>query len=70
MKYWLIFMLFNSEGEFVRKVDIPTKSARECVLEAAKQTMYVVNRGYLIQPWCVTDDHYEGRKQDPGIPYD
>ena len=70
MKYWLIFFLFDSEGQFIQKREVPVVSAERCMIEAAKMSLVYVNRGYLTQSWCVTDDHRSGRSQDPGIPYD
>lgn len=70
MKYWLIFMIFDSDGEFIRKVEQPTVSMERCLVESAKQSIAFTNSGFLTQSWCVTDDHYNGRSQDPGIPYD
>lgn len=70
MKYWLIFMLFDSNGEFIRKTDTPVANAQRCYVESAKQAIKYTNSGYLTQSWCVTDDHHSGRKQDKNIPYD
>ena len=70
MKYWLIFMIFNGEGEFVSKSDTPVANVERCYIESAKRAIKYTNSGYLTQAWCVTDDHFKGRKQDPGIPYD
>lgn len=70
MKYWLIFMIFSGDGEFLRKAEVQTADIQKCYVEAAKYNIKFTNTGYLTQSWCVTDDHYNGRKQDPGIPYD
>jgi hypothetical protein len=70
MKYWLIFMIFGDDGEFIRKIELPTPNAERCYVESAKQAIKFTNTGYLTQAWCVTDDHYMGRKQDKHIPYD
>lgn len=70
MKYWLIFMIFNGDGEYINKIEIPTPSIQRCYIEAGKQTMYLINSGKITQSWCVTDDHHSGRKQDKNIPLD
>lgn len=70
MKYWLIFMVFSSDGEFITKFEYQAKSKAHCVAMAGHASRNFVNKEHLIQSWCVTDDHHSGRKQDPGIPYD
>lgn len=70
MKYWLVFMIFNGEGDFIRKVETPTANMERCLVESAKYALRFTNSGYLTQSWCVSDDHHSGRKQDPNIPYD
>ena len=70
MKYWLIFMIFTSDGEFLTKFEYPAKNKTHCVELAGYTAQQYVNRGRLTQAWCVTDNHFKGRKQDPGIPYD
>lgn len=70
MKYWLIFMIFSNEGEYLRKVERPVANVERCYVESAKLAIQLTNSGYLTQAWCVTNDHYTGKKQDPGIPYD
>ena len=70
MKYWLIFMIFSHDGEFITKFEYEAKSKRHCVELAGYASQQYVNKDRLTQSWCVTDDHFRGRKQDPGIPYD
>jgi hypothetical protein len=70
MKYWLIFMIFTHDGEFIDKIEYPIASMKQCKELAGHAAMESVNKDYLTQYWCVTDDHYRGRKQDPGIPLD
>ena len=70
MKYWLIFMIFSSDGEYISKAETPVANVERCYIESAKRAIKFTNSGYLTQAWCVTDDHFKGRKQDPGIPYD
>lgn len=68
MKYWLIFMIFSDDGEYIRMKEIPVESRKECEREAGRQATRMVNRGYLTQSWCVTNSHYHGQKRDRGIP--
>ena len=68
MKYWLIFMIFSDDGEYIRMKEIPTESRKACEREAGRQATRMVNRGYLTQSWCVTHNHYRGQKRDHGIP--
>lgn len=70
MKFWLIVMIFSSEGDFIRKVEQPTANMERCLIEAAKYSLRFTNSGYQTQTWCVSDDHHSGRKQDKGIPFD
>jgi hypothetical protein len=70
MKFWLIFMLFNSDGEYITKFEIPTNDRTECFIQAGSYAIDYTNSGYLTQSWCVTDDHYMGRGVDDGIPLD
>jgi hypothetical protein len=70
MKYWLIFMIFDTNGEYLRTDEKPVANIERCYNESAKYAIQMTNSGYLTQAWCVTDDHHAGRKQDPGIPYD
>lgn len=63
-------MIFNSDGEFIRKYDIPMATKAECIEIAATKNKYFVNSGAMTQSWCVTDGHHSGRKQDKGIPLD
>lgn len=68
--YWLILMLFTPEGKFIDKVEVQTISMEECQLVGALYSGDLVNSGTKTQIWCVTEDHYNGVKQDEGIPYD
>jgi hypothetical protein len=53
------------EGEFVSKKEIQYKDKASCYL--AMDKVKVKNRAEMV---CVSNDHYTGRKQDPGVPYD
>lgn len=70
MKIWLIFMLFNSNGEYITKFEIPTENRTDCLIQAGSYAIDYTNSGYQIQTWCVTDDHYTGRSVDDNIPLD
>jgi len=70
MKFWLILMLFTQDGEFVGKMESEFDGYGSCAIAAGAVSAEFVNTGTNIQAWCVSDDHYNGRAQDPGIPYD
>jgi hypothetical protein len=65
VKFWLIIFFLTPEGEFISKKEISYKDKTACYVAMdrvkVKQTTQMV---------CVSNDHYTGRKQDPGIPYD
>ena len=65
MKFWLIVFFFTPQGEFVGKKEIAYKDKASCYL--AMDKVKVKQRAQMV---CVSDDHYMGRKQDPGVPYD
>ncbi len=65
MKFWLIIFFLTPEGEFIRKKEIAYKDKASCYLAMDK-----VKAKQITQMVCVSDDHYRGRKQDPGVPYD
>lgn len=70
MKFWLIFMIYANDGTFVDKIESPHESFGSCVVAAGEETLMRVNTFAKVQAWCVSDDHYNGVKQDEGIPYD
>ena len=65
MKFWLIVFFLTPQGEFVGKKEIAYKDEASCYL--AMDKVKVKQRAQMV---CVSDDHYMGRKQDPGVPYD
>ena len=65
MKYWLIIFFLTPEGEFVSKKEISYKDKASCY-----SAMDKVKVKQIAEMFCVSDDHYQGRKQDPGVPYD
>jgi hypothetical protein len=65
VKFWLIVFFFTPQGEFVGKKEIAYKDKASCYL--AMDKVKVKQRAQMV---CVSDDHYMGRKQDPGVPYD
>ena len=65
MKFWLIIFFLTPQGEFVSKKEIAYKDEASCYL--AMDKVKVKQRAQMV---CVSDDHYMGRKQDPGVPYD
>jgi hypothetical protein len=70
MKFWLIFMLFTNKGEYIDKIEAEYQSFGSCAVAAGMLTSGFVNSSVKTQAYCVTDDHYNGVKQDEGIPYD
>lgn len=68
MKFWLIIFFLTPEGEFLSKHEVQYSSKAECQsARAAFKKLPVVNQ---IQTVCVSDDHFRGRKKDPGVEYD
>jgi hypothetical protein len=65
MKFWLIIFFLTPNGEFVGKKEIQYKDEASCYL--AMDKVEVKHRAQMV---CVSNDHYTGRKQDPGVPYD
>ena len=65
MKFWLIMFFLTSEGDFISKKEIQYKDKASCYL--AMNKVKVKNKTEMV---CVSNDHYTGRKQDPGVPYD
>jgi len=70
MKFWLILMLFTQDGKFIGKMESDFDAFGSCAIAAGAVTAEFVNTGTKIQAWCVSDDHYNGIKQDDGIPLD
>jgi|LauGreDrversion4_2_1035121.scaffolds.fasta_scaffold132530_6 aromatic ring-opening dioxygenase LigB subunit len=66
MKYWLIIFFFTPEGGFVEKKEVRYKNEFSCYYEMAKEVEK--KQKLKVHMYCVTDDHYQGRKQDYGIP--
>lgn len=71
MKYWLIMFFLTPDGEFIHK-DVYSAPSKEVCEKAAQQiTRRIKALGkYNVEYHCVSDDHYTGKKQDPGVPYD
>lgn len=70
MTFWLIVFLFNAEGEFQAKDIYETASKEQCEQFAGDYARTIINTQMQAQFHCVSDDHYMGRAQDPGVPYD
>lgn len=68
MKYWLIIMFFTPNGEFAGKREIAYKDEATCYI--AMDGIRPPRRNLLTQMVCVSDDHFMGRKKDPGVDYD
>ena len=68
--FWLVVFIFSSEGEFLEKSSYEAASKSQCIEMAADEARKIVNTQTQAQFFCVSDDHYTGREQDPGVPYD
>jgi hypothetical protein len=67
VKFWLLIFFF-SDGEFVGKREIAYKDEATCYM--AMDHIRPPKKRYITQMVCVSDDHYTGKKQDPGVDYD
>ena len=65
MKFWLIIFFLTPEGEFISRKQFQYKDKASCYLAMDK-----VRVQQIAEMVCVSDNHYRGRKQDPGVPYD
>jgi hypothetical protein len=67
VKFWLLIFFLTPEGEFIDKREVSYQNADKCY-----KAMKHVRRpkGTRIHTMCVSNDHYTGLKQDPGVPYD
>ena len=65
MKFWLIIFFLTPEGEFISRKQFQYKDKASCYLAMDK-----VKVQQIAEMVCVSDNHYRGRKQDPGVPYD
>jgi hypothetical protein len=65
VKFWLIIFFLTPEGEFISRKQFQYKDKASCYL-----AMDRVKVKQIAEMVCVSDDHYRGRKQDPGVPYD
>ena len=68
MKFWLIIFFFTPDGEFESQKAIQYKNKPSCV--AAMKGVRPLRKNMSTQSVCVSDNHYRGIKQDPGVPYD
>lgn len=68
MKFWLIMFFLTPDGEFVGKREIAYKDEVTCY--TAMDYVRPPRKDLTIQMVCVSDDHFMGRKQDPGVAYD
>jgi hypothetical protein len=70
MKFWLIVFLFSADGDYLDKGEYQIESQEQCVELSGLVAQRLVNTSYQVQLYCVTDDHYNGRSIDDGIPLD
>lgn len=71
MKYWLILFITTPDGEYVDKdvYSVSSKAQCEVVAETLVKRLKTISK-YEFEYHCVSDDHYKGIAQDPGVPYD
>lgn len=68
MKYWLIIFFLYPNGEFAGKREIAYKDEATCYI--AMDYIRPPRKNLTTKMVCVSDDHFMGRKQDPGVAYD
>lgn len=68
MKYWLIIFFTNVHGDYMGKREIAYENEVRCL--QAMDYIRPPKKNWTTQMVCVSDDHFMGRKQDPGVPYD
>lgn len=70
MKYWLLAFIFNLQtDEFIRKDQTPFQSRARCEeIARGVNERYKNNTQFRIVTICVSDDHFTGRRLDPGVP--
>lgn len=68
-KAWLLVFVWDPSNnfEFIQKWEAPYRTLHECRL-ALKDERVGIFPGYHTQKFCVTDDHREGKRLDPGVP--
>lgn len=64
--FWMVVWLFASNGEFTGKLEYEYSSKAACEAAAPK----VAKKHKRAEIFCVSDDHFFGRKQDENVPYD
>jgi hypothetical protein len=71
MNSWiLIVAMFSPGGDFINKTPIEFQSQKAC--EAVKVQLVNLDSPMRVKHkgLCVTRDHWEGKKQMPGVAYD
>jgi hypothetical protein len=68
VKYWLIIFLWTSgpDPEFVEKNEVAFQSKAACQFALKNSPMY--SPVHKVRAWCVSNDHREGKRIDPGVP--
>jgi hypothetical protein len=66
----LIVAMYSPGGDFMNKDTLQFNSQKEC--EAVRVQLPKLDRPLRVQHkgLCVTRDHWEGKKQMPGVAYD
>lgn len=70
MKFWLLVFVLTPQGDFLWSDVYETPNKKVCIEQSAKVAKTFVNTNNAIQMYCVSDDHYQGRKFDKDIPLD
>lgn len=68
MKFWLIVFFLTPDGEFISKKESVYESKAAC--HVVRDKVKVKRGTYVARPICVSNDHYTGRRKDPGVDYD
>lgn len=66
MKYWLLIVLLDFQGNFVGKVQQGPFPDKPACIAAAKMTG-PVKGDPPAKTFCYSDDHMRGRRIDPGV---
>ena len=62
MTFWLIVYLFTADGEFIAKDVYETAGKEQCAEFSGRVTKTLINTQIKAQFYCVSNDHYMGRK--------
>lgn len=67
MNWILLIAIYAADGKYLDKIAVPMSTARSCMQARAQLTGYDHVKVHGV---CITKDHWEGRKQQPGVNLD